>query len=58
MAKLHTYTQTIDQYGWFKELAPLEWTNAMQQEFNNMHALVAADALASYPDQNKGLTLH
>jgi hypothetical protein len=36
-----------------KKKAPIKWTDEMQQAFDKMHLLMAADALASYPDHNK-----
>jgi hypothetical protein len=36
-----------------KKHAQIPWTDEMQQAFDKMHALMAADALATYPDHNK-----
>jgi hypothetical protein len=36
-----------------KKRAPIKWTDDMQQTFNKMRLLMAADALAAYPDHNK-----
>jgi hypothetical protein len=33
--------------------APIKWADDMQHAFNKMHLLMAADALAAYPDHNK-----
>ena len=36
-----------------KKKAPIPWTDEMQQSFDKMHALMAADTLTAYPDHNK-----
>ncbi len=36
-----------------KKRAPIKWTDEMQQVFDKMHLLMAANALAAYPDHNK-----
>jgi hypothetical protein len=36
-----------------KKRAPIKWTDEMQKAFNKMRLLMAADALAAYPDHNK-----
>jgi hypothetical protein len=36
-----------------KKKAPIKWTDKMQKSFKKMHLLMAADALAAYPDHNK-----
>jgi hypothetical protein len=36
-----------------KKKAPIKWTDGMQKAFNKMHLLMAADALAAYPDRNE-----
>jgi hypothetical protein len=36
-----------------KKKAPIKWTDEMQKTFNKMHLLMAANALAAYPDHNK-----
>jgi hypothetical protein len=41
-----------DQSG-LKKKAPIKWTDEMQQAFDKMCLLMAADALAAYPDHNK-----
>jgi hypothetical protein len=41
-----------DQSG-LKKRAPIKWTDEMQQAFDRMHLLMAANALAAYPDRNK-----
>jgi hypothetical protein len=41
-----------DQSG-LKKGAPIKWTDEMQQAFDKMRLLMAADALAAYPNNNK-----
>ncbi len=41
-----------DQSG-LKKRAPIKWTDEMQQAFDKMRLLMAADALAAYLDHNK-----
>jgi hypothetical protein len=36
-----------------KEKAIIKWTDEMQKAFDKMCLLMAADALAAYPDHNK-----
>jgi hypothetical protein len=36
-----------------KKRAPIKWTDEMQQAFDKMLLLMAAGALAAYPDHNK-----
>jgi hypothetical protein len=36
-----------------KKKIPIKWTDEMQQAFEKMCSLMAADALAAYPDHNK-----
>jgi hypothetical protein len=36
-----------------KKKAPVNWTDQMQKAFDKMHLLIAADALAAYPDHIK-----
>ena len=33
--------------------APIKWSDNMKKAFDKMRLLMAADALASYPDHNK-----
>jgi hypothetical protein len=59
VAKSCTYPKTIDgsiqfeKESCLKKKAPIKWTDEMQKAFNKMHLLMAADALAAYPDHNK-----
>jgi hypothetical protein len=41
-----------------KKRAPIKWTNEMQKAFDKMRLLMAADALAAYPDHNKRLDVY
>jgi hypothetical protein len=36
-----------------KKKAPIKWTDEMQKASDNMHLLMAANALAAYPNHNK-----
>jgi hypothetical protein len=36
-----------------KKKAPIKWTNEMQKAFDKMRLLMAANALAAYPNHNK-----
>jgi hypothetical protein len=38
--------------------APNKWTDEMQQAFDKMRLLMAADALAAYPDHNKRFNVY
>jgi hypothetical protein len=51
-SRAHILKPLTDQSG-LKKRAPIEWTDEMQQAFDKMRLLVAADALAPYPDHNK-----
>ncbi len=53
MANSCTYPKTVDRSIWFEKKAPIKWTDEMQQVFDKMHLLMAADALAAYPNHNK-----
>ncbi len=41
-----------------KKRAPIKWTDDMHQTFNKMHLLMAANALAAYPDHNKQFNVY
>eukprot|EP00804_Cyclotella_cryptica_P008829 CCRYP_013048-RA/>CCRYP_013048-RA protein AED:0.42 eAED:0.42 QI:0/0/0/1/0/0/3/0/229 len=51
-SRAHILKPLTDQSG-LKKRAPIKWTDEMQQAFDKMRALMAADALAAYPDHNK-----
>jgi hypothetical protein len=48
----HVLKPLRDQSGLNKK-TPIKWTDEMQQAFDRMRLLIAADALAAYPDHNK-----
>jgi hypothetical protein len=48
----HVLKLLTDQTG-LKKKTPIKWTDEMQQAFDKMRLLMAADALAAYPDHNK-----
>jgi hypothetical protein len=48
----HVLKLLTDQSG-LKKKTPIKWTDEMQQAFDKMHLLLAAYALAAYPDHNK-----
>jgi hypothetical protein len=48
----HILKPLTDQSG-LKKKAPIKWTDKMQKAFNKMCLLMAANALAAYPDHNK-----
>jgi hypothetical protein len=41
-----------------KKRAPIKWTSEMKQAFDKMCMLMAANALAAYPDHNKQFNVH
>jgi hypothetical protein len=41
-----------------KKTAPLVWTDQMQKAFRKLYSLMAADALAAYPDHNKRFNIY
>jgi hypothetical protein len=51
-SRAHIQKLLTDQSG-LKKRAPIKWTDEMQQAFDKMCLLMAADALAAYPDHNK-----
>jgi hypothetical protein len=46
-----------DQSG-LKKKAPIKWTDVMQIVFDKMRLLMAANALAAYPDHNKWFNIY
>ena len=48
----HVLEPLTDMSG-LKKKAKLDWTPAMQNAFDKMRSLLAADALSAYPDHNK-----
>jgi hypothetical protein len=53
----HVLKPLTDQSG-KKKKAPINWTDEMQQAFDKMRLLMAADALAAYPDHNKRFNVY
>jgi hypothetical protein len=53
----HILKPLTDQSG-LKKRAPIKWTDDMQQAFDKMRLLMAADALAAYPDHNKRFNVY
>ncbi len=51
-SRAHILKPLTDQSG-LKKRAPIKWTDEMQQAFDKMRLLIAADTLAAYPDLNK-----
>ncbi len=45
-----------DQYG-LKKRASIKWTDEMQKAFDKMCLIMAANALAAYPDHNKRFSI-
>ncbi len=53
----HILKPLTDQSG-LKQKAPIKWTDEMQKMFDNMRLLMAADALAAYPNHNKQFSMY
>jgi hypothetical protein len=53
----HILKTLTDQSG-LKQKAPINWTDQMQKVFNKMHLVMAANALAGYPDRNKQFDIY
>jgi hypothetical protein len=53
----HILKPLTDQSG-LKKKAPIKWTDEMQKAFNKIFLLMAPNALAAYPDHNKGFDLY
>ncbi len=53
----HVLKPLTDQSG-LKKKAPIKWTDEMQKAFDKMCLLMAADALAAYPDRNKWFDMY
>jgi hypothetical protein len=41
-----------------KKRTPIKWTDEMQKAFDKTHLLMAANALAAYPDHNKRFNVY
>ncbi len=53
----HLLKPLIDHSG-LKKKAPIKWTDEMQKAFDKMRLLMAANALATYPDHNKRFNIY
>jgi hypothetical protein len=51
-SRAHILKPFTDQSG-LKKKAPIKWTDEMQKAFDKMCLLMAANALAAYPNHNK-----
>ena len=56
-SRAHVLKPLTDQSG-LKKKTPLNWTDEMQTAFDKMRYLMAADALAAYPDHNKRFDIY
>jgi hypothetical protein len=56
-SRAHVLKLLTDQSS-LKKKFPIEWTDEMQQAFDKMRLLMAADALAAYPDHNKRFNVY
>jgi hypothetical protein len=52
LSRAHILKPLTDQSS-LKKKAPIKWTDEMQKRLKKMHLLMAAVALAAYPDHNK-----
>ncbi len=56
-SRAHILKPLTDQSG-LKKRAPINWADDMQQAFDKMRLLMAADALAAYSDHNKRFSVY
>jgi hypothetical protein len=56
-SRAHILKPLTDQSG-SKKKAPVQWTDKMQKVFDKMRLLMAANALAAYPDHNKRFNIY
>jgi hypothetical protein len=56
-SRAHVLKLLTDQSG-LKKKTPIKWTGEMLQAFDKLHLLIAANALAAYPDHNKQFDIH
>ncbi len=56
-SRAHVLKHLTYQSG-LKKGAPIKWTNEIQQAFDKMRLLMAADALAAYPNHNKRFDIY
>ncbi len=50
--------QALTDHSGLKKRAPVEWTDEIQKAFDKMRMLMAAKALAAYPDHNKRFNVY
>jgi hypothetical protein len=53
----HILKPLTNQSG-LRKRAPIKWTDDMQQAFDKIHLLMAANALAAYPNHNKRFDIY
>jgi hypothetical protein len=56
-SRAHILKPLTNQSG-LKKRAPIKWTDDVQQAFDKMRLLMAADALAAYPNHNKRFNIY
>jgi hypothetical protein len=56
-SRAHVLKPLTDQSG-LKKKTSIIWTDEMQQTFDKMRLLMAANALAAYPDHNKWFDIY
>jgi hypothetical protein len=56
-SRAHILKPLTHQSG-LKEKAPIKWTDEMQKAFDKMRLLMAANALAAYPNHNKRFNVY
>ncbi len=56
-SRAHILKPLADQSG-LKKKAPITWTDEMQKALHKMRLLMAANALAAYPDHNKWFNIY
>eukprot|EP00804_Cyclotella_cryptica_P016770 CCRYP_002069-RB/>CCRYP_002069-RB protein AED:0.50 eAED:0.40 QI:0/-1/0/1/-1/0/1/0/213 len=56
-SRAHILKPLTDQSG-LKKRVSIKWTEEIQQAFDKMRALMAADALVAYPDHNKRFDIY
>jgi hypothetical protein len=56
-SRAHILKPLTDQSS-LKKRSPIKWTDDMQHAFDKMRLLMAANALAAYPDHNKQFNVY
>jgi hypothetical protein len=57
LSRAHILKPLRDQFG-LKKKAPIKWTDEMQKVIDKMRLLMAANALAAYPNHNKRFNVY